>query len=170
MIAKKCRPALVVAAALVIGVGGTPTTASAHDCHGGWGVTSVVLDDHGDHHGDCPNPQPAVGGGAYAPYPAPGVAPAVTPLPAGMGDAAALAPPAVPQAAPATPVPPNPAGASAAGRAAVQRVVAGSSVTGGSWLPLALFCLFGLALIALIRAGFRARRAIGAGLEARWPR
>lgn len=170
MIAKRCRPALVVMAVLVMVVGTAPTTASAHDCHGGWGMSSTVFDDHGDHHGDCPNPQPAVGGGAYAPYPARGVAPAVTPLPAGMGDPAALAPPAVPQAAPATQVPPSPAGSSPAGRAAAQRAAAGSSVSGGSWLPLALFSLAGLALLALIRAGFRARREIGAGLEARWPR
>ena len=167
MIAKRCRPALVVAVALVMGVAGTPSTASAHDCHGGWGAASAVLDDH---HGDCPNPQPGVGGGgAYARYPAQAVAPAVTPLPAAMGDPA-LAPPAVPQAAPATPAPPGPPGPNAAGRTAAQHTAAGTGVTGGSWLPLALFSLAGLALLALIRAGFRARREIGAGLEARWPR
>jgi len=170
VIAKKCRPALVVVAALVLGVAGAPATAWAHDCHGGWGMASTVLDDHGDHHGDCPNPQPGVGGGgAYAPYPAQAIAPAVTPLPAAMGDPA-LAPPAVSQAAPATPAPPSPPGLNAAGRAATQRTAAGSGATGGSWLPLVLFSLAGLALLALIRAGFRARREIGAGLEARWPR
>jgi hypothetical protein len=164
VIAKVLLAVLAAATLLTVGAAAGPRTAMAHDCQEGRVTYSHESGDHG-HDGNCPTPRPvpaAIGTRLPAPPQAAVRPPAPAAIPA--DEPADLAPPA----APAIPTPARTPGPNGLARTARQQL-AGSESSGGSWLPLALGSLAALALLALIRAGFRARRELEEGLDARWP-
>lgn len=172
MIIKTCLAGLVVAGVLILGLAARSGTVLAHDCndpsHGspyGYGYY------HDGGHNDCPTPQPAPTS-ARKPYYAPTQA---APSPAATsGVASALQPAPTPRGAAAgglSPQPPAVRGPEAARLAPPEasRVAATSNGSGISGLVLALGAVAVVALLTLIRAGFRARRRLGDGVDASWP-
>lgn len=164
MIIKTCLAGLVLAAALILGLAARSVTAIAHDCNdSSHGSQSGYYHERG--HDDCPTPQPvptSAGQAYYAPSPAAtsGVASTLQPAPTPRATAAVLGP-----QAPAIRGPE--AGALAAAQGS--RVAAGSDRSGVSGLALAVGAVAVIALLTLIRAGFRARRRLGDGVDASWP-
>lgn len=163
VIIKTCLAGLVVAAVLILGLAARSGTVLAHDCNDpSHGSPYGYYRDRGH---DCPLPQPAPTS-AYKPYYAPsptatsGVASALQP-PTPKSTAAVLAPQA----------PPVVRGPEAAALAPAEgsRVAASSAGPGVSGLVLAAGAVAVLALLTLIRAGFRARRRLGDGVDASWP-
>jgi len=166
VIIKTCLAGLVVLAVATLGLAARSVTVLAHDCNNPWHMSSSGSDSHHDGgHDNCPILQPAPTGAGkpvYTPAPAQmgGVAPALQPEPTPSGQAAVLAP-----QAPAAPRP------EAAGIAPAEgsRVAASSGSSGVSAIALALVAAAVITLLLLIRAGFRARRRLGDGVDARWP-
>ena len=166
MIAKVLLTVLAGATLLAAGVAAGPGTAMAHDCGGAWDMSSSGTGDHDGHDDDClpspPNPMhtPA----ATVPQVA---IPTATQPPPATDEPPAIAPPGAAPTLPTVPTParaPVPNGAGVAGRPP-----ADPQGSGGSWFPLALGSLAVLALVALIRAGFRARRNLEGNLDDRSP-
>ena len=166
VIIKTCLAGLVVVAVATLGLAARSGTVLAHDCNNPWHMSSSGSDSHHDGgHDTCPILQPAPTGAGkpvYTPAPAQmgGVAPALQLEPTPSGQAAVLAPQA-----------PAPRRPEAAGIAPGEgsRVAASSGGSGVSGLALALVAVAVITLVMLIRAGFRARRRLGDGVDARWP-
>ena len=163
VIIKSCLAGLVVAAVVILGLAARSGTVLAHDCNDRSHGSPYGYYHDGGH--DCPLPQPAPTS-VYKPYPAPsptatgGVASALQP-PTPKSTAAVLAPQA----------PPIVRRPEAAALAPVEgsRVAASSDSSGVSGLALAAGAVAMVALLTLIRAGFRARRRLGDGVDASWP-
>jgi len=166
VIIKTCLAGLVVVAVAVLGLAARSGTVLAHDCHDPWyGSSSGSGSHHDGGHDNCPILQPASTGArtpAYAPAPITtgGVSSALQPQPTPGG--------AVGAPAPQAPVARQPEAASTA-PAEGSRVAASSVSSGISGLALALVAVAVIALLMLIRAGFRARRRLGDGVDAGWP-
>jgi hypothetical protein len=167
MIAKVLLTVLAGATLLAAGVAIGPGTAMAHDCREGWDMSSSGSGDHDGQDDDClpspPTPNPIDTPAATVPQ---GAIPTETQPPLTTEEPPALAPPG---AAPTVPMVPAPARAPVPNGAPP---VAGRPLAdpqGGSWFPLALGSLAVLALLALIRAGFRARRKLEGNLDDRSP-
>ena len=163
VITKTCVTAVVVAAAVTIGLAARSGTAIAHDCDERSHASSYGSDYHHDDK-DCPT---------FLPAPIIVQRPAHAPTPTPTTDVATLMPPpSTPNGIAAIPAPQAPVvrHSEAAGVAAVEgaRIAAASDNSGVSWLALALGALAVVALLALIRAGFLARRQLGDGVDGRW--
>jgi len=166
VIIKTCLAGLVVVGVATFGMAAGSGTVLAHDCNDPWHWSSSGSGSHHDGgHDNCPIPQPAPTGAgkpAYTPGPplAGGVASALQPEPTPSGQAAVLAP--------QTPVARRPEAAGIP-PAEGSRVAASSGGSGVSGIALALVAAAVITLLMLIRAGFRARRRLGDGVDARWP-
>ena len=168
MIAKVLLTVLAGATLLATGAATGPGMAMAHDCGEGWDMSSSGTADHDGHEDHClpqpPTPNPIHTPATTVPQ---GAIPTETQPPPATEEPPAIAPPGAAPTQPTVPTParaPVPNGARFAGQSP-----ADPRGSGGSWFPLPLGSLAMLALLALIRAGFRARRNLEGNLDDRSP-